>query len=269
MRSDTQPETTQTAPPPPVRPLRDVRGFWRILLAVIAPLPMLAQATNYILMPVGGNAEFTDTVAAVAAHEALFGVLRWFDAAFVVLLVPATFAVAWAARRSAPRLATAGALIALTGFLAGLGLIHGGGTPLAYLTVREGLDVTSMARLDEAAWNDPMQTLASLLFLVGIVIGLTVLGMALWRSRVAPAWLGIALAVGGFTHPFIPNHTAQGIGLAVAAIGFAGASLALLRMRNDDFDLPAARNGAVGGTYPATIADRPDHILTDAAGRTT
>ncbi|MEU4235434.1 hypothetical protein AB0F17_65160 [Nonomuraea sp. NPDC026600] len=32
---------------------------------------------------------------------------------------------------------------------------------------------------------------------------------------------------------------AQGIGLAVAAVGFAGASLALLRIRNDAFDLPS------------------------------
>jgi DNA-directed RNA polymerase specialized sigma24 family protein len=32
----------------------------------------------------------------------------------------------------------------------------------------------------------------------------------------------------------------QGIGLLVAAAGFAGVSVALLRMSNDEFDLPAA-----------------------------
>jgi hypothetical protein len=36
---------------------------------------------------------------------------------------------------------------------------------------------------------------------------------------------------------------AQGIGLLVAAAGFAGASAALLRMRNDEFDLPPVRPG--------------------------
>ena len=50
--------------------------------------------------------------------------------------------------------------------------------------------------------------------------------------------MGIALAVGGFTHPFMPGHTAAGIGLLVAALGFAGASWALLRTSNDEFDLP-------------------------------
>jgi len=58
-----------------------------------------------------------------------------------------------------------------------------------------------------------------------------------------PAWYGIALMVGGVTHPFIPGAAGQGIGLVVAAVGFAGASVALLRMRNDEFDLPPRRVG--------------------------
>jgi ABC-type uncharacterized transport system permease subunit len=64
------------------------------------------------------------------------------------------------------------------------------------------------------------------------------LGLALWRSRVAPRWMAIALIVGGVTHPFLPNHVIVGIGLLIAAAGFAGATVALLRMRNDEFDLP-------------------------------
>lgn len=71
------------------------------------------------------------------------------------------------------------------------------------------------------------------------MFGLLLLGIALWRSRVAPAWMGIALAVGGFTHPFLWGTILTGVGLLVAAVGFAGASVALLRMSNDDFDRPA------------------------------
>ena len=36
----------------------------------------------------------------------------------------------------------------------------------------------------------------------------------------------------------MPGHVAAGIGLLVAAVGFAGASRALLRTGNDEFDLP-------------------------------
>jgi hypothetical protein len=96
-----------------------------------------------------------------------------------------------------------------------------------------------MGELDEALRTEPLLGIASLLFIVGIVFGLGLLGIALWRSRVVPAWMGIALAVGAFTHPFIPNNIGQGIGLLIAAVGFSGASVALLRMRNDQFDLPA------------------------------
>ena len=67
---------------------------------------------------------------------------------------------------------------------------------------------------------------------------LPLLGIALWRSRVAPRWMAIALIVGGVTHPFLPNHVIAGIGLLIASIGFAGATVALLRTPNDEFDLP-------------------------------
>jgi hypothetical protein len=231
--------TTATAPATSARPLHDVRGFWRILLAVIAPLPMLAEGIYYLFVPAEGGADFDHTVAAFAGHPQLVDAITWLSSLFVVGLIPATIAVALAARRGAPRLTTWGAAIALTGFMVGFPMLGGPFTP-AYLTVKHGLDHASMAELQTALEGEPLLAIAGLLFIVGIVFGLGLLGIALWRSRVAPAWMGIALAVGGFTHPFIPNHVGQGVGLLIAAVGFAGAGIALIRMRNDDFDLPAA-----------------------------
>jgi hypothetical protein len=109
--------------------------------------------------------------------------------------------------------------------------------------VQHDLDVGSMASLDEALHHEPLLGVASLLFIVGIVFGLGLLGEALRRSSAVPAWVGIAVMVGGATHPFIPHHIGQGVGLLVAAAGFAGVSLALLRMTNDEFDLPAGNTG--------------------------
>ncbi|MEV1203265.1 hypothetical protein [Microbispora rosea] len=237
-----QPDTDARTAATPQKPPRDVRGFWRVLLAVVAPLPMLGMGLNYLFSPVDGGESFEATVAAYAAHEQAAGVLRWFALPFLVGLIPATFAVAWVARRGAPRLTTAGALLALLGDLAGFPLIRGG-DDLAYLTVTRHFDVATMARIQNALEDDPVQLVASLLFIVGIVVGLLLLGLALWRSGAAPAWMGVLLAAGGFTHPFMPGHTASGIGLLVAAVGFAGASVALLRMRDDEFDLPPVRPG--------------------------
>ncbi|WP_371778250.1 hypothetical protein [Streptosporangium subroseum] len=55
--------------------------------------------------------------------------------------------------------------------------------------------------------------------------------------------MGIAFMAGGLTHPFIPSQAGAAAGLAIGAVGFAGATVALLRMRNDDFDLPPTRSG--------------------------
>lgn len=229
------PDTRSASP----NPLHDTRGFWRILLAIIVPMPMLAKAVYYLLTPVAGDVTFNESVSWFEAHRGLLETLKWFDAVFVVTLIPATIGVAWVARRGAPRLTTAGAFIALSGFLFGISLLGGVMTP-ALVTVQHDLDIASMAAMDEALHQEPLLGIASLLFIVGIVFGLGLLGEALRRSRYVPAWVGIAVLVGGATHPFIPHHIGQGIGLLVAAAGFAGVSAALLRMSNDGFDLPAA-----------------------------
>lgn len=238
------------APSVPTKPLRDRRGFWRILLAIVAPMPFLAKGIYDLFSPVGGDVRYTDAVTAYEAHSQLMEVLTWLDAVFVVTLIPATFTVAWVARRGAPRLATVGAVLALTGFFAGLTLLGGVHTP-ALLTAQHDLDATEMAALDDALHHEPLLGIASLLFIVGIVFGLGLLGGALWRSGWAPAWMGIALLVGGATHPFIPSTVGQGIGLLIGAVGFAGASVALLRMSNDEFDLPAkTKRNSAGGAVP-------------------
>jgi hypothetical protein len=186
---------------------------------------------------VEGGAAFTDTVAGVEAHRQLFDLMMWLGLPFLVGLIPAVIAVAWVTRRRTPVLTTVGAVWTLLGCLSVFPL----GVPddlLAYLAVREGLDVATIAALDAAWWVLPPVGGAALLFISGIVVGLPLLGIALWRSRVAPRWMAIALIVGGVTHPFLPNHVIAGVGLLIAAVGFAGATVALLRMPNDEFDLP-------------------------------
>ena len=234
--------STSTTHPPAAHPDRvhtpaDVRRIWRVGLALVAPLPMLAKGVEYAFTPVDGGAPFLETVAAFQANLRLVSVLRWLDIAFGILLIPATVALIWAARRGAPRLTTAGALLTLPGFLTGFFMLGGGSLALA--TARHGLDVAAMAEAAAAFENDPSQLVAGLLFLVGIVVGLSLLGGALWRSHAAPRWMGVALILGAATHPFVPGHVAQGVGLLVAAVGFGGATYALLRTSNDEFDLPA------------------------------
>ena len=234
--STNQMSSTPVPSVPGAAPPRDVRTFWRVLLAVLAPLPMVGLGAYYLLSPIDGGASLESTVGAYAADPVRAELLPYLQVPFL-FIVPAVFAVVWVSRRRAPRLTTVGALIALTGSLVGFGTVGGIVTP-ATLAARYQLDVTALSELERAMMESPVALVGSLLFILGVTVGLLLLGLAMWRSHAAPAWMGIALAVGGFTHPFMPGHVAAGIGLLVAAVGFVGASRALLRWGNDDFDLP-------------------------------
>jgi hypothetical protein len=212
--------------------LWDDRGFYRKALAVVAPLPMLAMGVNYILVEMPGDGPFKDMVAAASRQEHLLVDMNWLILVFFAFLIPAVIAVAVVTRRRAPRLTVAGLVLTVPGFALGFGA-GPDDTQLALLTHQKHLDLSTMTALDTALWGTPSAGLSSLLFIVGITIGLLLLGIALTRARGIPAWYGVALAFGGFTHPFMPTHTLAGVGLIIAAVGFFGASLGLLRMSND------------------------------------
>ena len=220
------------------RPPRDARRYYRWALAAVAPLPLAAKGVEYLTLGVPAGAEFTDTAQAIAADPSVApSSVEALGAVFFALLIPAVLAVAALTWRRVPRLTAAAVTLTVPGFALGFGMLPNE-TRLAQLTQELGLDVSAVAALAKAWAEQPLAMLAGLWFIVGIVIGLGMLGVALWRSRQAPAWAGIALALGGATHPFLPGNTAQGIGLLIGAIGFGGASYALLRMRDDEFALP-------------------------------
>lgn len=213
----------------------DDRGFYRTALAVVAPLPMVVMGLTYLLTDMPGDGPFQDMVDAAARQQGLFDWIPWLSLLWGGFLIPAVIAVAAVTRRTSPRLTAVGIALTVPGL--GIGLTGPNDTLMAHVTQRDGLDVATVGELDEALWGLPYVGVGSLLFIVGIVIGLLLLGIALARSGAAPVFFGVALAVGGSTHPFLSplGHVVTGLGLWVAAVGFAGASLALLRMSNDNF----------------------------------
>ncbi len=206
-------------------------------MAVVVPLPMLAKGISYLIIPVDGDASFESSVDALASRPGLANTLVWLDVVFCVLLVPALLAGCWLARRGAPRLATAAGLVGAGGAMVGIALL-GGPLPAYQATLRHDLDPSAMSAYSDAMENDAVIGLGSICFIVAIVIGISLIGAALWRSGQIPWAAAIAVILGGSTHPFLPGHAAQGIGLLVGAAGFAFVSLALLRLPKDAFDLP-------------------------------
>jgi hypothetical protein len=218
----------------------DDRGFYRKALAVVAPLPMLAMGTIYLLTDMPGAGAFKDMLTAATRQESTLNVMSWVQLLFFAFLVPAVIAVAAVTRARSPKLTAVGIALTVPGLA--LGCSNGpGDTGLALITVQKHLDVPGMTELDREMQKLPTAGVSSLLFIIGIVIGLLLLGIALARSGAVPVWFGVALAFGGFTHPFMPTHVLAGVGLYIAAIGFAGASLGLLRIRNDQFAPPVSQ----------------------------
>jgi hypothetical protein len=233
-------ESTRTrADTAKTRRMHDARTYWRIALAVIAPMPWLAMGLTNILLPFAGDASFAETVRLVRQHLDVVLGTSWLSLLFFTFLIPSAVAVVAATRRRTPWLAVWGGSLTVVGFGAGLGGLGGGGTPMAIITVTHGFDVATMARLDEAFLTLPQVPVAGLVWIAALIIGQALLGIALWRSRLVPMIFPIALLLGGPTHPFVPGGQLPiGIGLVVAAVGYAGVSLALLRTTNDEFDLP-------------------------------
>jgi hypothetical protein len=189
----TTPDTTT----PAAATVHDARRFWRVLLALLLPLPWLAKGIEYVIHDYG------------AGDESPTGFRVLLDGTFTLLVVPSVLTLVWIGRRGAPRLATAGALLMGGGFQAAL------------------------------AWGTDDDSPGALGFLVAILFGSIVVGLALWKSRAVPLWVALAVALGGATHIFLSfNHVVHGLGLVVVAAGCVGAGAALLRSRDDDFDLP-------------------------------
>lgn len=232
---------TTSAPPSAAVATHDTRRFWRVLLAVVLPIPWLAKGVQYAVQPSFDN--FADQVAYLETHGA-YSALQWLDTAFVVLVVPSVLALAWLARRGAPRLSTVAAILMGGGILAGVARVTNGDL-LAWVAAREGYDAKLIDSLGDDLEASPTAGLGGLLFIVGLVVGSIVLGFALWRSRVVPRWAAVAVGFGGASHPFLQfSHVVVGIGLAVLAAGCAAASAAYLRMPDDELDLPPIKHAS-------------------------
>ena len=218
-------------------PPRDLRGFWRILLAVVAPIPGVALALSNGFNPsvLGGSTR--ETFAAFAEHQGQASLSIWFSAIFGVLAVPSGVAMLMATRRVAPRLSTFVVGFVTFGFCAGV-TAPSVESNIALLTAQHHLDVTEAMRISDALFTSPVGNAAILPFFLTITLGRVLLGIVLWRARIAPRWMAVAMILASPVEFIVPfGNLGPILAYGLTAIGFASASVALLRMGNDEFDL--------------------------------
>lgn len=234
-----QPDRLDSAPGN--NPPADLRRFWRILLAVVAPLPWLALALSNALTPDDLGSSTEETFASIAADPTAAKAALWLGLVFVLLVVPSGVAMMMAHRRTAPRLTLVIGGFATYAFCSTL--TNPNLNLIGLLTHEHGLDPGTTTDLASRLEDHPLTIIAIIPFFLTITIGRIGLGVLLWRARLAPRAIAVAmllaspvefLLVGG---PFGSNF-GPALAYVLTAIGFGGASIALWHMTDDEFDLP-------------------------------
>ena len=231
-------QLTSHTVPPTMAQARDLRGFWRVLFAVVAPIAPIAAMVADIVQTWKYNASPAGTVAQIAANPGPETSVIWLHVVSTGLFIVGVIAVCWVTRRRAPL------LTAIGGVLSGIGILMQAQLPNIDLITVVGLDKGighgALVALLTGLNAHPIATLGILAFLAHVV-GQILIGIAIWRSRVAPWWLGLALILSGPLQ-MVGGATASvpiaAAGWLLNAAGFAAATIALLQTSNDDFDLP-------------------------------
>jgi hypothetical protein len=231
------------------RPSMDIRTISRTAAAaalVIGPLTLAVP----IKITDDEDAPAAQQLRDYAAHA---GAAKASNVALLalLLLVPAMLATARLARRGAPKLAFAGGALASLGWLAGL--IAFGGQQIALYQGAKLADRAGAAALIDGVSKDPVFGTLIGVFVLGHIVGMIILGVALWRSRAVPVWAaGLFVAypilhfVGHAVSPAVDY--AGGAALLVSAVVVAAR---IMRTPNEQWDAPARDAAAAAGAEPA------------------
>lgn len=190
---------------------------------VAAPLFFLFSGLAIPALKSGDNAQ----LALIAAHPTGWYLFTLFSIVGSIFLVPAAAALMKVTREGAPRSAiVGGGLLQLGAYVA----LIDSATQLVYWKMgRPVADHAAMASLLHRYENAPA---ASIIFMVGalaLVVGSILLAVALTRTRTAPLWAGVLLALGMAANiaAFVGSSRPLLIGSSVAllvSLGFVALS---------------------------------------------
>ena len=151
------------------------------------------QLVQYLVSPLGSQGEApAEKIARAVAHPTAMAWAAWLDLT-ILFFLPALVVVAALAQARTTRLGWVAAVIAIGTTVPGIAYLFA--PDVLYLGAAHG-DVTAEAI---AAYNGAAVVVVStLVFLAGHVVGLLLLGVALWRTGTVPRWAAVCLALSPF-----------------------------------------------------------------------
>lgn len=223
---------------------RDSRTLRRLGLAAILPVGPLAITALRGALPYQTLDQTSAQVAAIAADPSAQTIVVWMGLLALFTLPPAVLGLGRLAARSAPVLGTLALVVAGAAYLSLFWWAGSDAVTLAALQGGLGQDVT--ARVQELYYAHPTTALSLNVWVLGHIVGTILLGLALWRARILPAWAGLTLAVSQPLHlvsVILGNRPLDVLAWGATSLAFAVAALALVRMPDDDYDLAPLRPG--------------------------
>ena len=219
----------------------DTRRFWKIALAITAPLTPAAVAIARYLLPYNTNDTPEQIVGKTLAHPGFSHATQTLGLLLAATTIPGIIAVAWTLRRRAPALTTVAAITCFLGFVP----LFAGGIPtdlINIVTAANGLDRHTTEQLLLATDSDATTAVAGITFVFGHILGTILFGVAMLRTRTVPIPIALGLIISQPVHfiaaVILGNHPLDLAAWSLTALAFAAASIVLLRTPNNEFDLP-------------------------------
>jgi hypothetical protein len=201
---------------------------------VVGPLAIVVGS---LFQPFGDSDSVSVSLAKVARHQSDQRALIVCDL-IAGLMLPAVLYLMRLTRTGAPRLSTAGGAIAFLGWFAG--------TPLAasdvlYFHAARFQDRASAVTLVTSVTKDAGFGVPVLLFLAGHLVGMLLLGIALWRSHAVPTWAAALVGIGPIVHIAMDGagSVANACAFALVLVGMSRCAVQLLRSEPAEITLPA------------------------------
>jgi uncharacterized protein DUF4386 len=217
--------------------LSDGRNFGRTLTGLCLIAGSLLYLIAVIVSPDVDDDNKVKELANVAANKGsyLLGSILFLVAGLVT--IGAMVGLIHLFRSRGVSLGQVAASLLLLGNTAMVGF-YGFSTVEYEMVNQSGLDRAQMARLLDKGQDAASGTPFFVLFLGGIVLGLLLLAVAVWRRKVAPPWVPAAIVLTGVVG-FVGNSKALGIvAFVFLVIGFGGLAMKVLGMSDEEWDAP-------------------------------
>ena len=206
--------------------------FGLVALALLAPVGPLAVAVLRYVLPYETTDSASEIVRETYADPGAMSLVLWLTLVAALTIVPGAFAVGRLVQPKAPRLTAVALAFTVPGYLM-LPMLAGLDHPV-WMAAEAGVSQASAVAMLEAA--HPSYAVATGIFVVGHVLGTVLLGLAMLRSGLVPAWAAVATIVSQPLHFFaavvMPNHALDGFAWGLNALGFAAAAVVIIRPRN-------------------------------------